>query len=60
MGPRQLEEEDTDKEECTDSKDPDGIDGVIDEFIVCLARAMKDAQQEEKCCYHCSSLEHFI
>ena len=25
-----------------------------------LARAVKDAQQEEKCCYQCSSLEHFI
>ena len=21
---------------------------------------VKDAQMEEKCCYHCSSLEHFI
>ena len=25
-----------------------------------LARAVKDAQKEEKCCYHCSSLNHFI
>ena len=24
------------------------------------ARAVKEAQQEEKCCYHCSSPEHFI
>ena len=21
---------------------------------------MKEAQQDEKCCYHCSSIEHFI
>ena len=25
-----------------------------------LARAEKDAQTDEKCCYHCSSPEHFI
>ena len=55
-----LEEEDADKVECTDNKDPDGIKGVTDEFIICLARAVKDAQQEEKCCYHCSSPKHFI
>ena len=52
--------ESTDKEECIDSKDPDGIEGVTEEFIVHLARAVKDAQQEEKCCYHCSSPDHFI
>ena len=28
--------------------------------MVCLARAIKDAQVDEKCCYHCSSPEHFI
>ena len=28
--------------------------------MVCLARAVKDTQAEEKCCYHCSSPEHFI
>ena len=28
--------------------------------MVCLARAVKDTQVEEKHCYHCSSLEHFI
>ena len=55
-----LEEEKTDKEEGTESEDPDGIKGMTEEFMVCLARAVKDAQQEEKCCYHCSSLEHFI
>ena len=28
--------------------------------MVHLARAVKDAQADEKCCYHCSSPEHFI
>ena len=28
--------------------------------MVQLARAVKDAQAYEKCCYHCSSPEHFI
>ena len=55
-----LEEEDADQEECTDSEDPDGIEGVIKEFILCLARAVKDTQQEEKCYYHCSIPDHFI
>ena len=41
-------------------KTPDGIDGVTKEFMVHLARAMKEAQVEEKHCYHCSSPEHFI
>ena len=55
-----LEEESPNKEECIDSEDPDGIEGVTKEFIVNLARAVKDAKQEEKCCYHCSSPDHFI
>ena len=55
-----LEEESTDKEEGAESEDPNGIKGVTEEFIVCLARAVKDVQQEEKHCYHCSSREHFI
>ena len=55
-----LEEESANKEESVESEDPDGIEGMTEEFIGCLARAVKDAQQEEKCCYHCSSLEHFI
>ena len=33
---------------------------VTEEFIVCLARAVKDTHQEEKHCYHCSSPDHFI
>ena len=55
-----LEEESTDKEEGAESEDQDGIKGVIKEFIVCLAKAVKEAQLEEKCCYHYSSPEHFI
>ena len=55
-----LEEEAADDEEGTDSEDPDGLDGMTEEFMVCLAWAVKDAQQEEKCCYHCSSPDHFI
>ena len=31
-----------------------------EEFMVHLARAVKDAQTEKKHCYHCSSPEHFI
>ena len=35
-----LEDEDADKEECTDSEDPDSMEGVTNEFIVHLARAV--------------------
>ena len=55
-----LEEEDTGSDEDQESDDPNGIKGVREEFMLCLARAVKDAQADEKCCYHCSSLEHFI
>ena len=55
-----LEEESAKKDEEVDSEDHDGIDSVTEEFMVCLARAVKDTQMEEKHCYHCSSLEHFI
>ena len=55
-----LEEEGANKDESIESKDPNGIKGVTEEFIVHLARTEKDAQQEEKHCYHCSSPEHFI
>ena len=56
----QLEEEDADDGQDPESDDPDGIEGVTEEFMVWLARAVKDAQTDEKCCYHCSSPEHFI
>ena len=56
----QLEEEDADDGEDPESDDPDGIEGVMEEFMVWLARAVKDAQTDEKFCYHCSCPEHFI
>ena len=56
----QLEEEDTDNGGDPESDDPDGIKGVTEEFMVWLARAVKDTQTDEKHCYHCSSPEHFI
>ena len=55
-----LEEEDARRDEDRESDDPGGIKGVTKEFIVHLARALKDGQVEEKHCYHCSSPEHFI
>ena len=55
-----LEEEDAGNDEGPKSDDPSEIKGVTEEFMVCLARVVKDAQADEKCCYHCSSLEHFI
>ena len=33
---------------------------MTEEFLVQLAWAVKDAQAEEKHCYHCSSPKHFI
>ena len=56
----QLDEEDTDDGKDPDSIDPDGIKGVTKDFMFWLARAVKDAEMDEKCCYHCSSSEHFI
>ena len=55
-----LEEESAKRDEEVEIEDPDSIDGVTKEFMVHLAWAMKDTQVEEKCCYHCSSPEHFI
>ena len=40
----QLEEEDANDGEEPESDDPDGIEGVTEEFMVQLARAVKDAQ----------------
>ena len=53
-------EEDADDSDNPESDDPNGLKGVTEEFMVRLARAVKDAQMDEKCCYHCSSPEHFI
>ena len=55
-----LEEEDTRSDKDKESDDPGGIEGGTKEFMVHLARAVKDAQVEEKHSYHCSSPEHFI
>ena len=38
-----LEEEATDDEEDAESEDPDGLDGMTEEFMVHLARAVKEA-----------------
>ena len=56
----QLEEEGTNDGKDPESNDPDGIKGVTKEFMVRLARAVKDTQVDEKHCYHCSSPEHFF
>ena len=55
-----LEKEEVNDGEDTESDDPGGIDGVTEEFMVQLVRAVKDTQSDEKHCYHCSSPEHFI
>ena len=55
-----LEEEDVGRDEDKESNDSGRIKGVTKQFMVCLARAVKDAQMEEKHCYHSSSPEHFI
>ena len=56
----QLEGEGTDDGKDPESDDPDGIEGVTEEFMVRLARAVKDTRVDEKHCYHCNSPEHFI
>ena len=55
-----LEEEDASDNEDQESDDSGRIEGVMEEFMVCLARAIKDAQADKKHYYHCSSPEHFI
>ena len=55
-----MEEEDADNGSDPESDDPNGLKGVMEEFMVQLTRAVKDAQTDEKCCYHCSSPKHFI
>ena len=56
---KHLKEESTEREEEEEIEDSDSIDGVMEEFMVCLAWVVKYAQVE-KCCYHCSSPKHFI
>ena len=55
-----LEEKSVKRDKEVEIEDPDDIDRVTEEFMVCLAWAVKDAQVEEKCGYHCTSSEHFI
>ena len=55
-----LEEKSINEEEGINSEDLDGIKGITEEFIVCLARAVKGAQQAKKHYYHCDSPDHFI
>ena len=43
-----------------ESRDPNGLNGVTKESMLCRMRAVKKAQVEEKHCCHCSSVEHFI
>ena len=56
----QLEEEDTDDGEDPESDDPGGIEGVTEEFMIQLARVVKDTQMDDKHCYYYSSPKHFI
>ena len=49
-----FEEEDAGDGEDPESDDPSRIKGVTEEFMVHLVRVVKDAQADEKCCYHCS------
>ena len=55
-----MDEEGINEGKDQESDDPNGIKGVTEEFMVWLARAVKDAQMDEKRCYICSSPEHFI
>ena len=55
-----LEEGTARRDEDEGSNNPYRIDRVTKEFMVHLARTIKDAQTEEKHCYHCSSPDHFI
>ena len=55
-----LEKGDASSDEDQESDDTRGIKGVTEKFMVHLARAVKDAQVDEKHCYHCSSPKHFI
>ena len=55
-----LEEGGSDEETSKVHNNSDRIKGVMEEFMVHLSQAVKEAQQEEKHFYHCSSTEHFI
>ena len=53
------EEEDAGNGEDPESNDPDGIEGVTEEFMVRLARAVKDAQMDEKVLLPLQQLQTF-
>ena len=55
-----LEEEGAGRDKVKGKDDSERINGVTGEFMVHLARAVKDTQTEEKHFYPCSSPEHFI
>ena len=55
-----MEEEGSEEEAGIESEDLDSIDGVTEEFIVHLARTVKETQKDKKHYYHCSTMEHFI
>ena len=51
----------TGNDEDQESDDPGGIEESYRRvYGVTWHEAVKDAQADEKCCYHCSSPEHFI
>ena len=54
-----LEEENPKGGEEEENEDPGSINRVTEEFMVHLAWTMKDAQVEEKHCYHCNNPKHF-
>ena len=56
----QFKEEDADDSDDPESDNPNVLEGEMEEFMVQLARAVKDTHTDEKHCYHCSSPEHFI
>ena len=55
-----MEEEGSKEKAGAESEDPDGIEGVTEEFIVHLVRVVKETQKDEKQYYHCSSTDQFI
>ena len=55
-----LKEEEASGNGGEESDDPSRNKGVMEEFMVCLTRAVKDSQTDEKCCYQCIGPENFI
>ena len=50
MGGTPRKKKSPDEEEGVDGNDPDGIEGITEEFIVYLTRAVMKAQQGEQHC----------